>query len=265
MNIELAPLLQVERSLYHLPRGRERFERYIEVMTGGGSDMLAPLTLLNPMGKEHVASSLDRLIAMDAEKIAAAALIEARRRFAGLPGDLRVALVVADDTGGGWTDRYLTEVKQRFENDYEPKRGWAVALFWTGEMPSAALIRGEALGAVFRACWIQRRGLPRTLGQMMEQEGLAARFAGSVPPSLNTEELARVGAVIDSRRGSPRLPVQFACLYGDDAARSAGYPALGLPPRAGFAVALHEAASRRGAPEDLLIDAQAVGPHSRSS
>jgi len=36
-------------------------------------------------------------------------------------------------------------------------------------------------------------------------------------------------------------PTLFACLYGDEAAKSVGYPPLGLSERAGFALALEEA------------------------
>ncbi|MCG8367305.1 MAG: hypothetical protein MJA27_28695 [Pseudanabaenales cyanobacterium] len=35
-----------------------------------------------------------------------------------------------------------------------------------------------------------------------------------------------------------RFPTIFACLYGDQAAQSVGHPALGLPPRVGYAIAV---------------------------
>jgi hypothetical protein len=154
----------------------------------------------------------------------------------------------------GWTDRYLTEVKQRFQNEAEPKRGWAVTLLWTSETPTAESVRCEVLGAIYRACWIRKHGSPRTLGQMMEQEGFAALFAG-VSPSLAEDQLAAARAVIDRQRDSPHLPVQFACLYGDEAARSVGYPPLGLPSRAGFALAIAEAAQRGVDPKARLLAA----------
>ncbi|MGI8550714.1 MAG: hypothetical protein ACR2PL_07995 [Dehalococcoidia bacterium] len=108
MKLELVPLLQIEGDLHDIPRGRERFERYLRVMTGGTDDMLLPLAFMNPMGKEHVAAALDSLLAIDAEAVAAQAIVEAARRLARVSGSLKVGLVIVDDLGGGWTDRYLT-------------------------------------------------------------------------------------------------------------------------------------------------------------
>jgi hypothetical protein len=253
MEIELVPMLRVERDLYDIPRGWARFRRYLEVVTGGTQDMVLPLTLLNPMGKEHVAAALDALLGLDAEAVAAAAVDDARRRLAQVPGELRVGLVVADDVGGGWTNRYLTEATHRFDNEEEPKRGWAVALFWTSEAPTRERVRAEVLAAIYRTRYLQRHGLPRTLRQMMDQEGLAAVFAEIGPPALEPMELASIRAVIDPHRDSAHFPTVFACLYGDEAARAVGYPALGLPPRAGYALAIEEARQRRAAPEATLL------------
>ena len=55
--------------------------------------------------------------------------------------------------------------------------------------------------------------------------------------------------VIAPHLDSTDLPVQFACLYGDAAARSVGYTPMGLSPRAGYAVALDEAAGQSEPPE----------------
>src|SRR5262245_26188204 len=117
MQITLVRSLQAQRDLHDLPRGMERFQAYLALMTGGTKEMLLPLSLLNPMGKEHVAATLDALLAIDAEAVAEEAVADARRRLADVPGELRVALVVVDDVGGGWTDRYLTETRHRFEGD----------------------------------------------------------------------------------------------------------------------------------------------------
>jgi hypothetical protein len=253
MQIVLVRSLQAQRGLYDLPRGTERFQAYIALMTGGTNEMVLPLSLLNPMGKEHVAATLDALIALDAEAVAADAVADAQRRLADVPGELRVALVVVDDVGGGWTDRYLTETRHRFEADGERKRGWATALFWTSEQPSPRGVREATLAAVYRAAYKLRHGTPRTLAQMMAQEGQAAAFAEVAPPTLPPAELDTIRAVIEPRRDTTRFPVAFACLYGDEAAIAVGYPPLGLPPRAGYTLALIEALRlREGGAGDLL-------------
>ena len=69
MNVELVPLLQIQRDLYSLPRGPERFRTYLKTMVNSdGSDVrLPPLVAMNPMGKDHVPALLDSLLTMEAE------------------------------------------------------------------------------------------------------------------------------------------------------------------------------------------------------
>ena len=60
MELRHEPLLQIQRDLYALPRGRERFEAYIATMTDADTgDMALPLMSMNPMGKDHIPEILD--------------------------------------------------------------------------------------------------------------------------------------------------------------------------------------------------------------
>src|SRR4051812_17961418 len=133
MDLELLPLLQAQRDLLKTGRGFERFKQYLDLMLDGQGEIALPLATFNPMSKPHVAELLDALIAMGAEEVARAALDEAAVRLQGIPGKLRVGLVIADDAMGGWTNRYLTDARHRFEDDGEIKRGFATTLIWTGE------------------------------------------------------------------------------------------------------------------------------------
>ena len=244
MQLKYIPLLQTQRDLHDIPRGMERFNEYIQTLTGGTGELVLPLTAMNPMGKPHVAALLDELIAMNAESIAAAAAAEAARRLAHAPGQLRVALVVCDDAQGGWTNRYFTEMSTRFALLNLLKRGWIAPLCWTSEAPLPERVRAAVLTDAYRAAYTLAHGQPQTLAQMMAQEGSAAAFAGAQQPSLDPEELAYAREVIEPYRDSSDFPTTFACLYGDEIAASVGYPALGLPMRAGYAVALDAAHGR---------------------
>ena len=51
MKLELTPLLHVQRELYRVARGFERFRAYLQTMTGGTDDLVLPLVALNPMGQ----------------------------------------------------------------------------------------------------------------------------------------------------------------------------------------------------------------------
>jgi hypothetical protein len=80
MQLEHVPLLLIQRDLYNIPRGWDRFHEYICTMTGGTGDMVLPLVAMNPMGKEHVGALLDELLVLNAEDLAAEATAEAQRR-----------------------------------------------------------------------------------------------------------------------------------------------------------------------------------------
>jgi len=241
MHLEHLPLLRIQRDLYSIPLGWERFRAYLATMTGGADDIVLPLVGMNPMGKAHVPAMLDELIAFDAEAVAGAAIADAARQLVSIPGRLQVGQLATDDLHGGWTNRYLNEMQLRFDAAALLKRGWAVAPIWTSETWTPENVRAEVLASVYRSAHLQQRGAPKTLGQMMTQEGRAAVFAGATGPTLDDDDLEYTRAVLQPYRATTDYPTIVACLYGDAAARSVGYPAIGLSPRAGYALARVEA------------------------
>jgi hypothetical protein len=71
MPLSFLPLLQIQRDLYALPRGIERFREYIKTMTDPETGELAvPLVAMDPMGKDHIPALIDEYIALGAEQIA---------------------------------------------------------------------------------------------------------------------------------------------------------------------------------------------------
>jgi len=259
VELTLVPLLQTQRELYELPRGWDRFGRYIKTLTGGGEDVaLLPLVSMNPMGKPHVAEALDRLIALGAEVVAAAATKDAERRLAAVDLALKVGLVMVDDALGGWTNRYLTEARGLVDLGPAIKRGWVSVLAWTGEESTREGIRESVLSSIYRTAYFHRCGAPKRLRQLMAQEGAAAAFARARGPELDAEELEYTRDVISPHLDSDAFPVIFACLYGDEPAVSVGYPPLGLSKRAGFALALHDARVAGVEPEELLAVGRAA-------
>jgi hypothetical protein len=166
-----------------------------------------------------------------------------------VPGEVEIkaALVLVDDVGGGWTNRYTTEAMVRFPGRGALKRPFANGLVWTSESPTADDLHQEVLAAIYRVAYQQRHGLPTTLAEMLDQEGLAGVFAGARP---NLDDAALQGAreIIYAHVANATYPTAFACLYGDEAASQLGYQPLGLPPRAGFAVALADALDQQRDP-----------------
>jgi hypothetical protein len=213
------PLLRVQRDLYAQPRSIARFREYLALLTGGADELRVPLVAMNPMAKEHVARALDAWLALDADGAAAATLSVAAGRVSGAPGRLQIAMVVADDVSGGWTNRYTTDFSNRFESKPLLDRDFAVALLWASEVPQVRTVEREVQLAVARAVWQRTRGVGRTLRQLLEQEHFALRFAGEEPKPLPAEHLEAADA-----------PTLFAVLYGDTAAASLGYPPLRFGP-----------------------------------
>ena len=251
-HISLEPMLRIQRDLYDIPRGPERFRRYLGVMTGGSGDMVLPLSVFNPMGKDAVRDRLDALIALDAEPLAARAIEEVVRRLADVDASFRVGLALADDAGGGWTNRHHTEVGNYFRPTPILRRGWAVALCWTSELPTAGSVRREVLATIYRNAFLLSRGEPRTLREMMIQEGLAAVFAGRTAAGLEPEEIEYTREVIRPHLDATDLATVIPCLFGDRAARALGNDPAGLSDRAGLTLATAEALAGSLSPEKAL-------------
>ena len=271
MNIELIPTLGAQRELYASPRNMARFCAYIDAMTGpsegGKTDIVLPIGMINPMGREHCLHAIEALMALDAEAIVARALAGADERLSAFDGNAKVCLNLLDDVAGGWTNRYLTETRLRLGSGQmlraNKKRRIVTVPCWASETYTPALVRQETLAALYRHAYRDRFGIPEILRDQLRWEGLALLFAGvhtSAPshilaPRLPLEDLEYTGAVVEPYLETPGLPVQFACFFGDDAAVEVGYKALGLPPRAGFAIALADAHASDESPEQALREA----------
>jgi hypothetical protein len=245
MKLEYVPLLRVQRELHHMPRSPERFRQYLRTMTNrdGNALDLPPLVHVNPMGKEHVVALLDALLALDADTIAAQAVSEA----ADEPGDFKVAVVVADDLKGGWTNRYANEFTHRFRcgpSEHLPRWAngfWLTGILWSSEPASDRVVRESVLTAVHRAAYVQRHGNARTLREMLAQEGHVMAAAGCMGPILDEDDIEYTREVLKPTLDAEDMRTAIECLFGDAAGRTLGFSPRGLSAWAGLALALHDA------------------------
>jgi hypothetical protein len=210
------PLLRMQRELYTQPRGLPRFHEYLARMIRPDGELRLPLVSMNPLGKEHLAQRLDEWLALGAEELAREAIEAAEIEG---PGQLQVALVLADDVAGGWTNRYTTDFAHRFESQGLLARDFAVGLLWASEEPRAEVAAREALLSIARAAWQRTHGFGKTLRDLLAQECFAKSFAGEEVKPMPADHLDATDA-----------PTLFAALYGDDAAVSLGYSPLGVEP-----------------------------------
>ena len=258
MKLTFVPLLRVQRELYSLPRGMERFREYIKTMTDAETgDLALPLVAMNPMGKDHVPALIDEYLAIDAETIASRAIEDVRRAGASAPAgpataeavarrtnEYRVALVVSDDLKGGWTNRWASEYSHRIEYAAITRRGWLVGILWTSEPASEQNVRDAVLTSIYRAEYLQTHAAPKSLREMLDQEGYAMAHAGCTTPRLDEDDLAYTRSVIAPHLDATDRATVIACLFGDVAANALGYPPQGLSDRAGLALALRDTSTR---------------------
>jgi hypothetical protein len=264
MNLDYVPLLRVMRDLHDIPRGqppdfngKKRFRQYLRTIfpPGEGAVPLIPLLAMNPMGKDHVTALLDAYLAMDADGIGARVAAEAAARLADVPGDYKVGLVVADDLMGGGTNRYDCEFTFRFGPDeFRGRRSppklprimkdlWLQGVLWSSEVPSERAVREAILTAAHRAAYMHQHGLPRTLREMLAQEGQVMALAGCSGPTLDAEDIAYTREVLIPYLDADDRRTCIECLFGDAPARTLGFTPMGLSPWAGLALALHDARS----------------------
>jgi hypothetical protein len=141
MNLTYVPLLEEQRELYRRPRDRKRFRAYLHMTIDSASLRgRRPTLLMNPMAKEHVGVFLDAVIALDAERVGEEAVREAEPTLRDVPGSYRVALVVCDEVGGGWTNRFACEYAERLHAPLPSGQSyldWITGALWVSEPPQA--------------------------------------------------------------------------------------------------------------------------------
>jgi hypothetical protein len=245
MHLTYVPLLGQERELYRRPRDYKRFKAYLHMTLDFETQRVRlPTLMMNPMAREHVADFLDALLALDAERVAEQAMQEVAPQVADVPGSYRVALVVVDDLKGGWTNRFACEYNRRAAIPPPPGQSyldWLAGMLWVSEPPSRQTVREEILTTIYRTAYVHRHGSPRTLRDLMAQEGQIMALAGATHPTLEPDDLEYTRWVLAPFLDTTDIRTAIECLFGDAAGRTLGFTPHGLSPWAGLALALHDA------------------------
>ncbi len=253
MKIEYVPLLGIQRDLHRLPLSNERFQKYLAHLHPPGCFLqYPPLAIINPMAKGHVTQLLDELFGLDAETVAEKALVRFSGKFPEWDRVFKIALVVADDSHGGWTNRFDGEYNLRQGTFPVPlgeelprwlNHWWLAGVLWSSDAVSVQAICETIQAAVFRAVYIHTFGTAQTLGELLCQEGRVMAAAGCVGPVLDQDDLDYTKEVLAPFLEAKDKRTKMECMFGDEGGRNLGFTPRGLSPWAGLAWALHEARS----------------------
>jgi len=218
MAVHLIPTLDAMAEVYRLPTtggaDSPRFKAYVELGRAG-----RPVSGYNPMTSKPALETVERLLELDAERLATGVAAETANRL-GLPPGREIELSITVATPGMWTDRIATEVEHvllaRTPNQL---------LFWTGDDIDADAVRRVATIQTVRAT----RATPATVWDAVHQEGLAGALATPADARWDDDVAAALEIVGDDTGVS----TMAALLLGDDAAIAMGWTPLGLAPDAG--------------------------------
>ena len=228
MKFRLIPILDLIIDFYRKRKNFARFQNYLSLLLNEEkTDVGLPIMLYNPMGKEHILRKLEELKATDAEALAERSIGAVNSKLSGdksFDKDLtfQVALNLADDAQGGWTNRYSTDYQGKFKSEALIKRRFCTPIFWTSQTYGAAAISRETEGYLWRTVYQLKSTRFKTLQDHLLQEAyVSCQLDRHTDPTDLEDE--KIGQIYQHNRKTTDYPFIFAFLYGDAAAREFGY------------------------------------------
>jgi hypothetical protein len=230
MTFELLPILDLMLALYQKPRNFDRFQDYLKLLQGNTKgDMAVPIGNFNPMAKEHVVLKLTELKQLNAEAVM-------QQTLAGLTTALRtedsettfkVALGLADDLAGGWTNRYTTDYDSKFKLNALINRHFCTPIFWSSEQYSVEIIQQRTLEYGYRTHYWLSHPKPVSLQDHLLQEKAVAKKMRPLTQMMPLD-VKTLGFFYQTHQHSTDYPIIFNFFYGDSASEQLGYKALGI-------------------------------------
>ncbi len=223
----LLPTIDLMLDLYSRPRNLDRFQEYLQILQGNTKgDLKVPIGNFNPMAKEHASECLEELKNLRAESIIAEVAKELSLIHPSVGIDFKIALNLADDLQGGWTNRFTTDYDSRFRIGPLVDRRFCTPLFWTSEKFSEELIYRRVRAACVRSLYWVEKPKPVSLLDHILQEAAVARDLKLVPiPSGESNALIDY---FQLHKHSGDYSCIFNFLYGSKASESLGFPVYGI-------------------------------------
>ena len=230
MGFQLLPVVDVMIELYQSPINADRFTNYMKILQGNSPGNISmPVTYYNPMGKEFVLKKLLELKSLQVEEVVKDTLDTINKTLTS-PDKLtiQVSVALADDIGGGWTNRFTTDYDSKFNVNDMFKRNFCTPLFWVSEAYSVEKIKERTADYCHRIVYRTGAPQPLTLQDHIKQEAFVANqniFKKSQLPLTNYSTL---NIFYQDHKHSSSYPTIFNFLYGDSASKELGHSAYGV-------------------------------------
>ncbi|HRG37858.1 MAG TPA: hypothetical protein PK289_04960 [Bacteroidia bacterium] len=230
MGFQLLPVVDVMIELYQSPINADRFTKYMKILQGNSPGNISmPVTYYNPMGKEFVLKKLLELKSLQVEEVMQDTLTIINQTLDASDAlNIKVSPALADDLGGGWTNRFTTDYDSKFNVNDMFKRNFCTPLFWVSEEYSVDKIKERTADYCHRIFYRSTAPQPLTLKDHIKQEAFVANqnvFKKSQAPLSN---YAALNAFYQDHKNSSSYPTIFNFLYGDSASKELGHSAYGV-------------------------------------
>ena len=226
LQFELLPTVDLMLGLYSQPRSPERFQNYLKLLQGDSKgDLVLPIGNFNPMAKEHVVEKLQELKIMKAEQLIAKTLSDLNKTTTSSKENsvFKVALNVADDLHGGWTNKYTVDYDSKFKFNALFERQFCVPILFASETFTEELIIQRTKEYCFRSVNWLTHPKPKTLKQHVDQEAFVATWDKHFE-MLSKEIFQKLDSFYNLHQNTDRYDVIFNFFYGDTVCKTLNFP-----------------------------------------
>ena len=226
MQFELLPTVDLMLGLYGQPRSPARFQNYLKLLQGDSKgDLVLPIGNFNPMAKEHVVEKLQELKIMKAEQLIAKILSDLNKTTTSSKENsvFKVALNVADDLHGGWTNKYTVDYDSKFKFNALFERQFCVPILFTSETFTEELIIQRTKEYCFRSVNWLTHSKPKTLEQHVNQEIFISMMCRP-SEKLSKQGFQKLDSFYKLHQKTDHYDIIFNFFYGDTICKTLNFP-----------------------------------------
>ncbi len=243
MRFELLPIIDTMLNLYAQPRTPARFQTYLKLLQGETKgDLVLPIGNFNPMAKAHLTEKLLELKNLRAEELLESTIAEINENLPKTKNGLvyKLALNVADDAQGGWTNKFTTDYDSKFKFNALFARQFCVPILFSSETISENLVISRTKEYCFRTVYWSQNSKPKTLKDYVEQEIFVTKNL-KTKENLSQNVYQNLDTFYKKHQDSEHYEIIFNFFYGDAACESLNFPKFGVEEQfSGFKYSAHQ-------------------------